>query len=469
MRTFIALFIVAASVCVLRAQAPARIPAVDWDKLRPEILERYRALVQLDTTAGHEIVAVEYLKKIFESEGIPTKTFALDPNRPNLVARLKGNGSKRPLLILAHTDVVGVQREKWPVDPFGAVMKDGYIWGRGSKDDKPVLTANLITMLLLKRLGVQLDRDVIFLAESAEEADVTGVGINYMVHEHFDEIDAEFAMTEGGGARIAGGRVASVSIGTAEKLPARTRLVATGTAGHGSVPRMDNALIHLAAAVEKVGRWEPPMRFNPTTRAYFERLATISSPDRAAIYKALFNANTAASAQAFLREHAPAEYSMLRTSVVPTMLKAGVGPNVIPSEAEATVDIRALPGEDIDAFYADMAKVIGDPAVKIVPLPPSRPPSPASKLDTEMYRVMEQVSNTIYPDAAILPSMSTGASDQAQLRAKGIESYGMGPAATDSDALDYPAHGDVERLAESSLYPFVRYVWNVVTEMAGHK
>jgi acetylornithine deacetylase/succinyl-diaminopimelate desuccinylase-like protein len=470
-RTLVALFVMAVSVCALRAQGPARIPAVDWDKLRPEILERYRALVQLDTTAGHEIVAVEYLKNVLEKEGIPTKTFASDPNRPNLVARLKGNGSKRPLLILAHTDVVGVQREKWPVDPFGAVMKDGYIWGRGTKDDKPVLTANLITLLMLKRLGVQLDRDVIFLAESAEEADVTGVGINFMVREHFNEIDAEFAMTEGGGARIANGRVASVSIGTAEKLPARTRLIATGTAGHGSVPRLDNALIHLAAAVEKVGRWEPPMRFIPTTRAYFERLATISPPDRAAIYKALLGSNAAASAQAqaYLREHSPGDYSMLRTSVVPTMLKAGVGPNVIPSEAEATVDIRAVPGEDIDAFYAEMAKVINDPAVKIVPLPPSRPPSPASKLDTEMYRVMEQVSNMIYPDAAILPSMSTGASDQAQLRAKGIESYGIGPASTDSDALDFPAHGDVERLAESSLYPFVRYVWNVVTEIAAHK
>jgi acetylornithine deacetylase/succinyl-diaminopimelate desuccinylase-like protein len=461
--------IAAVCFCSLHAQVPAANARIDWDKLRPEILERYRALVQLDTTAGHEIRAVDYLKKVFDAEGIPTRTFALDPNRPNLVARLKGNGSKRPLLILAHTDVVAVQRDKWPVDPFGAVMKDGYIWGRGSKDDKPVLTANLVTILMLKRLGIQLDRDVIFLAESGEEADTTGVGINYMVSEHFDEIDAEFAMTEGGGARIDGTRVTRVNIGTAEKLPARVRLVATGTAGHGSVPRMDNALIHLGAAVEKVGRWETPMRLNDTTRAYFQRVAILSPPERSAIYKALLDVKTAGPAQAYLREHAPAEYSMLRTSVVPTMLKAGVGANVIPSEAEATLDIRALPGEDIDRFYADMAKVIGDPAVRIVPLPASRPPSPASKLDTEMYRVMEQVSNTIYPDAAILPSMSTGASDQAQLRAKGIQSYGVGPASTESDALDYPAHGDVERLAESSLYPFVRYVWSVVTEIAAHK
>ena len=238
-----------------------------------------------------------------------------------------------------------MQREKWPVDPFGAVMKDGYIWGRGSKDDKPVLAANLMTMLLLKRRGVPLDRDVIFLAESGEEADTTGVGINFMVREHFDEIDAEFAMTEGGGATIDGARVTRVNIGTAEKLPARARLVATGTAGHGSVPRLDNALVHLGAAVEKVGRWETPMRLNDTTRTYFERLAGISSPERAAIYKALLDSTSrGAPPQRFLREHAPGDYSMLRTSVVPTMLKAGVGANVIPSEAEATLDIRALPG-----------------------------------------------------------------------------------------------------------------------------
>ena len=469
MKRFLALALAVVSLSSPRAQAPAAGGAVDWEKLFPEILEHYRALVRIDTTAGHETLAVDYLKRVLESEGIPTSTFALDPTRANLVARLKGNGSKRPLLILAHTDVVGVQRDKWPVDPFGAVMKDGYIWGRGSKDDKPVLAANLITMLMLKRLGVQLDRDVIFLAESGEEADLAGVGINYMVREHFAEIDAEFAMTEGGGATIDGAHVTRVNIGTAEKLPARVRLVATGTAGHGSAPRMDNALIHLGAAVERVGRWETPMRLNDTTRSYFESLANISSPERAAIYKALLDSKAAANAQKFLREHSPGEYSMLRTSVVPTMLRAGVGANVIPSEAEATLDIRALPDENIDKFYAEMAKVIADPAVKIVPIPQTRPPSPASKLDTEMYRVMERVAKTMYPRATVLPSMSTGASDQAQLRAKGIQSYGIGPASTDSDALDYPAHGDVERLAESSLYPFVQYVWNVVTDVAAHK
>jgi acetylornithine deacetylase/succinyl-diaminopimelate desuccinylase-like protein len=439
---------------------------IDWDHQKTEILKYYRELVQIDTRAGNETKAVEYLRRVLEGDGIPTRTFAQDPARANLVARLKGNGSKRPLLILAHTDVVGVQIEKWPLDPFGAIIKDGYVWGRGSVDDKPVLAANLMTMLLLKRNHVALDRDIIFLAESGEEADTTGVGINYMVGQHYDEIDAEYSLTEGGGASIEDGKVVTMNIGTAEKVPARVRLVATGTSGHGSVPRMDNSLIHLGAAVDKVGRWQTPMRLNDTTRTYFEKLATISTPEKAARYNALLNPQTAEEAQRYLREHEQQAYSMLRTSVVPTMLKAGVGANVIPSEAEATLDIRALPDENIAGFYAEMAKVINDPEVAIVPLPATRPFSPATRLDTEMYRVLERVSKQMYPGVTVLPSMSTGASDKAQLRAKGQQSYGIGTAGTRDDGLNYGAHSDVERLAEPSIYRFVEFVWDAVTGIA---
>jgi acetylornithine deacetylase/succinyl-diaminopimelate desuccinylase-like protein len=151
------------------------------------------------------------------------------------------------------------------------------------------------------------------------------------------------------------------------------------------------------------------------------------------------------------------------------MLKAGVGANVIPSEAEATLDIRALPGEDINEFYDEMRKVIGDPAVKIVPIPATRPEAPPSRLDTDVYRTIEQVSKRMYPESVVLPSMSTGASDMAQLRAKGIQSYGIGPAVTDEDRAQYGAHSDVERLSESSLYRFVEFTWNVVTEVAVKK
>jgi acetylornithine deacetylase/succinyl-diaminopimelate desuccinylase-like protein len=444
--------------------------SVDWAAQKTEILDRFRTLVRIDTSSppGNETKAVEYLKKALEAEGIPTQVFAQDPNRANLVARLKGNGSRKPLLILAHTDVVPVQREKWPVDPFGAVMKDGFIWGRGTRDDKPHLTAELMVMLLLKRSGVQLDRDVIFLAESGEEADPTGVGINFMVANHFEAINAEFAITEGGGGTMTGDKVTILNIGTAEKVPARVKLVANGQSGHGSVPRLDNALIHLGAAVEKIGRWEPPMRLNDTTRVYFEKLATISTPEKAAIYNGLFNPQKSAASQAWLRDNDGSRYSMLRTSVVPTMMKAGIGPNVIPSEAEATLDIRALPDENIKAFYEEMGKVINDPAVKIVPIPATRPFSPASKLDTDMYRIIEQVGKRLYPGSTMLPSMSTGASDMAQLRAKGINSYGIGPASAVTEA-SFGAHSDVERLAEPTLYHFVEYTWNIVLDAAGHK
>ncbi|HTB14163.1 MAG TPA: M20/M25/M40 family metallo-hydrolase [Bryobacteraceae bacterium] len=439
---------------------------IQWEQQKPEILKHYRDLIQIDTRAGNETKAVDYIKKVLEADGIPCKIFAQDPARANLVARIKGNGSKRPILILAHTDVVGVQPEKWPVDPFSAAIKDGYIWGRGSLDDKPVLSANLMVMLLLKRNHVMLDRDVIFLAESGEEADTTGVGINFMVKNHYDEIDAEYSLTEGGNATIEGGKLVSMNIGTAEKVPARVRLVATGTSGHGSVPRMDNALIHLGGAVERVGRWQTPMRLNDTTRTYFEKLATISTPEKAARYNALLNPATADAAQRYLAENEPQAYSMLRTSVVPTMLKAGVGANVIPSEAEATLDIRALPDEDIKKFYAEMGRIIGDPQVKIEPLPATRPPSPATRLDTEMYRVLERVSKQVYPGVTVLPTMSTGASDKAQLRAKGQQSYGIGPSGTRDDFTNFGAHSDVERLTEGAIYPFVEFVWSAVIQIA---
>jgi len=445
-------------------------PAVDWNQQQAELLRHYRALVQLDTSnpPGNETRVAEYLKKVLEAEGIPTQTFARDAARANIVARIKGSGKKRPLLILAHEDVVGVSREKWPVDPFGAVMKDGYIWGRGTRDDKDKLAANLMVMLLAKRNSARLDRDLIFLAEAGEES-TSEWGIDLMVREHFPEIDAEFALTEGGGAKLENGRVVTVSIETTEKVPRRARLVATGQAGHGSVPRLDNAVVHLSAAVGKVGMWETPMRLNDTTRAYFERLAAISPAEKAARYNSLLNPQRAVEAQRYLREHEPSLYSMLRTSVVPTMLKGGVGPNVIPSEVEATLDIRALPDENINKLYQDMARVIDDPEVKVVPIPNPRPATPPSRLDTEMFRVLEQVSKRMYPGVTVLPSMSTGATDMAQLRNKGIQCYGIGPAVNDEDGANYGGHSDVERMPEASLYKFAEFTWNAVMDVAAAK
>ncbi len=464
MRTLIVVLLAAAA-------ATAQTPAVDWEKQKAEILQHYRALVQIDTRnpPGNETRAVEYLKKVLEAEGIPTKTFALDPARANLVARLKGNGTKRPLLLMAHTDVVNVQPEKWPVDPFGAVLKDGYVWGRGTADDKDKLAANLMVMLLLKRGGMRLDRDVIFLAEAGEEAD-TSVGIDFMVAQHFDEIDAEFALTEGGRTRLENGRVTAVQIETTEKVPRRVRLMVSGKSGHGSIPRTDNAVVHLSTAVGKLGVWQTPMRLNDTTRTYFERLATISPADRAARYNGLLDPRRAAAIQQYLAENEPEHYSMLRTSVTPTMVKAGFQANVIPSEAEAIIDIRALPDEDFAKFTQEMTKVIGDASIRIEPISTGRrEPTPPSRIDTEMFRALEATAKRLYPGSITLPTMLTAATDMAQLRAKGVQAYGIDPPTTDEDRTNFGWHSDVERTLESSVYKFVEFVWGAVTQVAGSK
>lgn len=457
-------------LALLVSAAVAQVPHVDWKKYNEETLRHYRALLQIDTSnpPGNETKAVDYLKKVLEADGIPLKIFALEADRANLVARIKGNGKKRPILVMGHTDVVGVQREKWPVDPFGAVLKDSYIWGRGAVDNKNSVVANLMLMLVLKRLNVPLDRDVIFLAEAGEEGN-SPAGINYMVREHFGEIDAEYAIAEGGDITLENGREKVVGIVTTEKIPRGVRLIANGTSGHGSRPRTDNAVVHLATAVGKVGTWQTPMRLNDTTRAYFERLATISTPEQAARYNGLTHPEKSAAIQTYLAEHEPRHYSMLRTSVVPTILKAGFRLNVIPSEAEATVDIRALPDEDIARFYEEMRRVINDPAVKIVPSANPRPAAPPSRLDTEMFAALERVAKRLYPGSTTMPTMLTGATDMAQLRSKGMQCYGIGPAATEQDRINYGAHSDVERLLEASIYKFVEFTWHAVLEVAGAK
>jgi len=455
---------------VFAATAFAQTPTINWDQQKAETLRHFRALVQIDTSnpPGNETRAVDYLKQVLEAEGIATKTFASEPSRANLVARLKGNGSKRPILLMAHTDVVGVQRAKWPVDPFGAVLKDGYVWGRGTSDDKDKLTADLMVMLLLKRSGVALDRDVIFLAEAGEET--TSLGIDFMVNQHFSEIDAEFALNEGGRTRLENGRVTAVQVATAEKVPRWVRLVVDGTSGHGSIPRVDNAVVHLSTAVAKLGAWETPMRLNDTTRTYFERLATISPPDKAARYNGLTDPQKSAAIQRYLAENEPEHYSMLRTSVTPTVLKAGFQTNVIPSEAEANIDVRVLPDEDVARFTEEMTHIVGDPAIRIERIPSgNRVPTPPSRIDNDMFRALEAVSKRLYPGSTTLPVMLTAATDCAQLRAKGVQCYGIDPPVSDEDRTHFSWHSDVERLEESSLYKFVEFTFAAVTEVAAKK
>lgn len=445
--------------------------SIDWNKYNAETLEHYTNLIKIDTSnpPGNESKAVDYLKKVLDREGISYQVFASDPTRANLVARLKGSGAKRPIIVMGHTDVVGVQRDKWTVDPFAAIRKNGFVYGRGANDDKDNLTASLMTLLVLKRQKIPLDRDVIFIAEAGEEG-THGVGIDYLVEHHWDAIDAEYALAEGGSASARKGKVRFVEICTTEKVPRTTRLVAHGTAGHGSRPRLDNAVVHLSAAVAKVGAWQPPMRLNDTTRTYFERLATISTPEEAARYNHITDAKRTEQIQRYFATHELGHNSMLRTSIAPTVVKIGFRSNVIPSEGEATLDVRALPDEDMPKLYEQIRRIINDPTVDVVAGTGSvRPASPPSRLDSEMFRALEHVTTRMFPGAVTLPSMLTGATDMAQLRQKGVQSYGIGPI-VDEETKDLgAAHTDDERLAETSLYKLLEFQVSAVLEVAASK
>jgi len=459
------LAIVLAAVCLRAAEIP------DWPKVNDETLRYYQALIQMDTTdpPGNETKVAEYVKKVLEAEGIPVVLAAKEPNRANVIARLKGNGAKKPLLIMGHSDTVLVDAKKWTFPPFSAARQGGYIYGRGTLDDKDNLTAGMMTMLLLKRAKVPLDRDVIFVSEVGEEA-ATIPGIQYLVDEHWNEIDAEICLAEGGNVFRRDGKVRFALIQTAEKLPQGARLVAKGPAGHGSRPLRTSAVVHLASAVEKIAMWDPPMRMNDTTRYYFEKLATVSSPEEAARYNGLFDPQKAAAAREYLAEHDPGNYSMLHTSISPNILKAGYQINVIPSDAEATLDIRALPDENMPAFFELMRKVINDPAVEVVPETRNRRPvAPPSRIDSEAFRAIEAADQKAYQTITI-PQMSTGATDMAFLRAKGVQCYGIGPMVDEEDApKGFGSHSDQERILEEALYKFVQFNWEVVTALAGAK
>ena len=464
---------VAVILCVALLAAPLagdaqdRYP-VDWDVVAVQSMEYFLALLRMDTSnpPGNETEAATYLREVLEREGIESELFALDPTRANLVARLRGNGSKRPILVMGHTDVVGVQRDNWSVDPFAGIRKDGYVYGRGSLDDKDNVTAALMLMLMLKRAEVELDRDVIFLAESGEEG-TTRFGVDFMVEEHWDKIEAEYCLAEGGGMVSRDGEVQYVKIATTEKFPMRVRLVARGTAGHGSVPRVDNAVAALARAVGRLSEWQSPLRLNETTEAYFYRLAEISPPDQAARYRGVSDPAQQPRIERYFAEYEPEHYSLLRTSVVPTMMSAGFRRNVIPSEAEATFDIRGLPDENPEEFYSALAGVINDPNIEIIPEGVYRPASPPSSLESEMFEALEGVTDRLFPNAVTLPSMLTGATDMAQIRERGTQCYGFGAVRSEEDiAGGGGAHGDDERILESSLLSLVQYLWYAVVDVA---
>jgi acetylornithine deacetylase/succinyl-diaminopimelate desuccinylase-like protein len=444
----------------------------DWTRLEDETMRHFQALLRLDTSnpPGNEVQVTDYLKETLEREGIPVQIFASDEKRPNLVARIRGSGRKRPVLYMGHTDVVTVDPAKWEYPPFGATRAGGYIYGRGSIDDKPHVVAGLMIMLELKRLNVPLDRDVIFLAESGEEG-TTNVGIGLMTREHYADIEAEYCFAEGAGTTRLTGSVQYAAVQALEKTPRTIELTATGPSGHASRPLRGNAVVHLAKAVAAVGSWRTPIRLNDTTRSFFEKLAAVSPPQDAARYRALLTSDSPAAAAAddYLLEHEPQYASMLRTSISPTIINGGYRINVIPSQAKASLDVRMLPDEDPTRFLETVRSVVSDPAVAVnyaTDSGGSRPLGGTAAFDSEAYRAIQSVVSRNY-DTVTIPMMGTGATDMSQVRSKGEQCYGIGPAIDFEDApKGYGAHSDQERILETELHRFVRFSYDVVMELA---
>jgi len=465
---------VVACVCMvwlIATSSQAQTTRPQWDAIEPELLRHFQALVRMDTTdpPGKEQPAADYIVEMLEQEGIPVQVFTRESGRPNVVARLSGDGSRDPLLLMAHTDVVSVDPEKWVHPPFSATREGGHIYGRGTLDDKDSVATALTVMLLLKRFDVPLNRDVIFLAEAGEEIN-TSVGIEFMVNEHYEEIEAEYCIAEAGGVQRRGGEVRFASIETLEKIPRAVQLTASGPAGHGSVPRLTNPVVRLAAAVTAVANWQSPVRTNETTTAYFERLARLSPPEDAARYRAAIGTDAEAALRAaeYLLEYEPRHSSMLRTSISPTIIDGGYQVNVIPGEAVATLDVRMLPDEDPEVLLETLGNVINDPTVTASYIPrDTRPVADNGPLDSQPFEIIQSMLARHY-EATTLPTMSTGATDMAYLRAKGMRCYGVGPATDIEDiALGFAAHSDQERILEDELYRFLRFYWDVVVEIAG--
>ena len=457
-------------ICFLAATALGMAAEPDWRSVKQEALETIVELVKLETAQpqGNEILAARYLKGILDQEGLPSEIFQSEPGRASIVARVKGNGSKKALLLLGHLDVVAVERDEWSFDPFQGDVEDGILYGRGASDDKGVVAGSFHVLLELHRQSTPLDRDVIFLGVADEEAG--GIhGINYMLDSHRDKIDAEFGINEAGkGVFDRDLNYLRFEIQTAEKTPMRIDLRAAGTSGHGSIPLRDNPIGALARAVSSLFDHQMPPKLNETTREYFRRLAEISDPEKAEIFRAILVDNATSKDFDQLFELSPVYNSMVRTSIVPTILQGGYLKNVIPSEARATVDIRALPGEDPERLYTFLKRLMNEPAVDLVPHAVTRTPHEPSSLLSDVFVGFERALERLYPGVPVLPTMSTGATDSAQLRAAGIPTYGFGPARPEWD-LASGIHGKDEYLYVKPYQDYVEILWNVVLEIAGSK
>ncbi len=453
-----------------RAQAPSSQP--DLGKLAEEAQGWLADMIRINTSnpPGNELAVAKYISGILQKEGIPNEVVEMAPGRSIVIGRLQAGPLADPanaLLLVAHQDTVGVDPTKWTVDPFGAIVRDGYLYGRGSIDDKSMLAANLATMVELKRTGARLGRDVIFLATDDEEGG-GAASIKVTIEKYWDKIACAYALNEGGRVMLKDGKVQYVGIQASEKVSYNVVVTATGPSGHGSMPRPDNAVVHLAAAIAKLGTYQVPAEPNTITRRYFEQLAKVEENDTAKWMRALEQPERADLAVKHLSEESPMWNSMLRDSITPTIINAGFRNNVIPSEATANLNVRMLPGHSVDALIGQFAKVVNDPQIRFKLARDPGENAPPSDITNQLYKTIERITPQDFSGAIAIPFLSTGATDSASLRLHKVQAYGLEPfPLTESD--DARMHGDDERIPVDSFRKGVMFLYHVVSDFASSK
>ncbi len=454
-------------------ETPARVALIaapgeaEWTALGDEATALLSQYLRINTTnpPGNEIAAARWLAGVLRRDGIEARIFEPAPGKANLYARLSGDGSARPLILLNHMDVVLASPEYWTVEPFSGLIKDGYVWGRGALDMKGEAITQLMTMLILKRAHVPLKRDIIFLATSDEEIGA-GVGAAWIVEHQADLVrDAEFLLNEGGVTRADGrGGVEFYGVGTTEKSPFWLDVTARGTAGHGSRPTPDNPVHRLIRALNRIADWRTPLIVTPAAERSFRDIATIERDST--VRRWLSDIGTALRDSVAVRAiTADLTYNaLLRNTISITGLKGSDKTNVIPPVATAALDVRLLPGQDPATFLAELTRVVGDTAVTLRPQGPNWPAT-ESPIETEMFRAITAVAHARHPNALVTTLMLPGFTDSHYFRRMGIASYGLGPFPL-TQGESRGVHGNDERVSLNALRFGVRFYYDVVTRVA---
>ena len=429
----------------------------------------YKELVEINTvtTTGDTAKAAQAMAARLRAAGFPAddvRVFTPAPRKGNMVARLHGSGAKKPILLLAHIDVVEAKREDWSTDPFKLVEQDGYFYARGAGDDKFMAAAWVANLIRYRQEGYRPERDIIVALSTDEEiGDANAVGIRWLIANQRNLIDAEFALNEGAGVGLKNGRAIRNGVQTSEKNYVDFTLEVKNSGGHSALPRKDNAIYRLAEGLARVGKYDFPVNLNDTTRAWFERAAPFEDPQTAADMKALAAGRADAATLARLSAK-PAYNAQMRTTCVATLLSGGHAPNALPQTARANVNCRVLPGEPIAEVAATLKRVLADEAIEVKQAGDfgSAGPSP---LRPDVMQPIEKLTAQFWPGIPVIPSMSTGATDSRFLRAIGIPTYGHSGLAGDID--DNRAHGRDERVLVKSFFDGQEYLYRLVKMLSG--